>query len=63
MSKESEEHLVRFRKMPVAVRVVYARPRTFIALAVALAVFFLLPESRRLVTRALVGCARSSLCR
>ena len=55
MSKESEEHLVRFRKMPVAVRVVYARPRTFIALAVALAVFFLLPESRRLVTRALVG--------
>ena len=53
--KGFEERLARFRKLPMFLRVVVARPRTFIALGVALAVFFLLPESRRLVTRALVG--------
>lgn len=53
--KAFEERLVRFRKLPVFLRVVVARPRTFIALAVALVVFFLLPDSRRLVTRALAG--------
>ena len=51
MSKEFEEHLVRFRNMPLPVRVVYARPRTFIALAVGIIAFFLLPGSLRLVTR------------
>jgi len=55
MSKEFEEHLVRFRKMPLAVRVVYSRPRIFIAMAVGIVAFFLLPGSLRLVTRALVG--------
>jgi uncharacterized membrane protein len=53
--KEFEEHLLRFRKMPVPLRVVYARPRTFIAIAVGIIVFFLLPGSLRLVTRLLVG--------
>ena len=53
--KEFEERLARFRKLPVPLRVVVSRPRTFIAFGVALAVFFLLPESRRLVTRALLG--------
>jgi len=53
--KEFEERLVRFRKLPMPLRVVYSRPRTFIALAVAVAAFFLLPGSLRLVTRALVG--------
>jgi uncharacterized membrane protein len=52
---ELEQRLDRFRKLPMPLRVVVSRPRTFVALAVALVVFFLLPESRRLVTRALVG--------
>ena len=43
MSKEFDEHLVRFRKLPLPVRVVYARPRTFIAIAVGIIAFFLLP--------------------
>ena len=41
--------------MPVPLRVVYARPRTFIAIAVGIVAFFLLPGSLRLVTRLLVG--------
>ncbi len=53
--KEFEQRLVRFRKLPMFLRVVVSRPRTFIAIAVALVVFFLLPDSRRLVTRALVA--------
>ena len=53
--KEFEEHLLRFRKMPVLVRVVYSRPRIFIAMAIGIVAFFLLPGSLRLVTRLLVG--------
>ena len=55
MSKEFDEHLVRFRKLPLPVRVVYGRPRTFIALAVGIIAFFLLPGSLRLATRLVVG--------
>src|SRR3954449_7754905 len=55
MSKEFEEHLVRFRKLPLPVRVVYARPRTFISIAIGIVAFFVLPGSLRLVTRLLVG--------
>ena len=47
--------LVRWRKMSGPVRVVYARPRTFIAVAVGIVAFLLLPASLRLVTRALIG--------
>ena len=47
--------LLRFRKMPRPVRVVYARPRTFISIAIAIVAFLLLPASLRLVTRLLVG--------
>jgi uncharacterized membrane protein len=43
--------LARFRKMSKPVRVVYARPRTFISIAVGIVAFFLLPGSLRLVTR------------
>jgi uncharacterized membrane protein len=46
--------LRRFRNMPVPVRVVYAPPRTFIAVAIGIAAFFVLPDSFRLVTRLLV---------
>jgi uncharacterized membrane protein len=53
--KEFEEHLLRFRKLPKPVRVVYARPRTFISILIGIVAFFLLPGSLRLVTRALVG--------
>jgi uncharacterized membrane protein len=47
--------LIRFRKMSKPVRVVYARPRTFIAVAAGIVAFFLLPGSLRLVTRLLIG--------
>ncbi|MGY8665968.1 DUF1345 domain-containing protein [Bradyrhizobium sp. UFLA05-109] len=47
--------LIRFRKMSRPLRVVYARPRTFIALAAGILVGLLLPGSFRLVTRLLIG--------
>jgi uncharacterized membrane protein len=47
--------LLRFRKLSRPVRVVYARPRTFISIAIGIAAFFLLPGSLRLVTRLLIG--------
>src|SRR5690349_19737600 len=55
MSKEFDEALVRFRNLPLPVRIVYGRPRTFVALAVGILVFFLLPDARRLVTRLVIG--------
>ncbi|MEH2530314.1 putative membrane protein [Bradyrhizobium sp. AZCC 1588] len=55
MDKEFEKHLVRFQNLPMPVRVVYGRPRTFIALAVGVAVFFLAPDTLRLATRLIVG--------
>ncbi|MGA8903201.1 DUF1345 domain-containing protein [Bradyrhizobium sp.] len=50
-----EERLLRFRKLPKAVRLVYARPRTSVAIVLGIAAFFLLPPSLRLVTRLLIG--------
>ena len=55
MNKELDDALVRFRKLPLPVRVVYGRPRTFIALAAGILVFFLLPEGPRLPTRLVVA--------
>ena len=55
VGEEFEQHLVRFRKMPKAVRVVYARPRTFLSILIGIVAFFLLPGSLRLVTRLLIG--------
>ena len=52
---EFDELLARFRKMPRPVRVVYARPRTFISFAAGIVLFALLPLSLRLVTRFLIG--------
>ena len=43
-----DPHLQRFRKLSRPVRVVYARPRTFISILVGIAAFFLLPGSLRL---------------
>jgi uncharacterized membrane protein len=53
--EDFEERLHRFRKMPRAVRLIYARPRTFLAMALGFVSFFLLPSSFRLVTRLLIG--------
>jgi uncharacterized membrane protein len=53
--EEFEERLVRFKKLPKAVRLVYARPRTFFSIALGVVAFFLLPLSLRLVTRLLIG--------
>ena len=55
MNKELDEDLVRFRNLPLPVRVVRGRPRTFIALAVGALVFFLLPDARRLATRLVIA--------
>jgi uncharacterized membrane protein len=54
--KEAEDALLaRFRKMSRPVRVVYARPRTFISIVIGIVTFVLLPASLRPVTRALLG--------
>src|SRR3954471_7859638 len=53
--RDLDQLLARFRKMPAAYRIVYARPRTFIALAIGIAAVLLLPHSLRLVTRLLIG--------
>jgi uncharacterized membrane protein len=57
MADDSSEDplLIRFRKMSKPVRVVYARPRTFISVAAGIVAFLLLPGSLRLVTRVLIG--------
>ena len=51
----SEERLLRFRRKPKLLRVVYARPRAFIAMAFGIVAFLLLPASYRPVTRMLIG--------
>src|SRR5882757_2988707 len=50
-----DPRLLRFRKLPTPVRVVYARPRLFIAITIGFAAFFFLPGSLRLVTRLLIS--------
>jgi len=55
MNKELDDDLVRFRNLPMPVRVLYGRPRTFISLAVGVIAFFLLPGTLRLPTRLVVG--------
>lgn len=55
IGKEVDEQLARFRRLPMPVRVVYSRPRTFISIAVGIVAFFLLPNSLRLMTRLLIG--------
>ena len=41
--------------MPVAARIIYARPRTFFAIALGIVAFILLPGGERLVTRLLIS--------
>ena len=47
--------LARLATLPLPLRFVYARPRTFTALALGIAVALLLPASVRGITRALIG--------
>jgi len=55
-AKETDDpFLLRFRKMSKPVRVIYARPRLFIAILIGIVAFFLLPGSLRLVTRLLIS--------
>jgi uncharacterized membrane protein len=53
--KDIDDLLLRFRKMSKPVRMVYARPRTFLAMAVGVVAFFLLPGSSRVVTRLVIS--------
>ena len=55
MSKELDDHLVRFRKLPMPVRMVVGRPRMFGSIAFGIVVALLLPGSVRLVTHLLAG--------
>jgi uncharacterized membrane protein len=52
---KTDDFLLRFKKMPKAVRIVYARPRLFISLAVGLASLLFMPSGWRITTRLLVG--------
>ena len=54
-SEAEDALLARFRKMSKPVRVVYARPRTFISIVIGIVAYALLPASLRQVTRALLG--------
>jgi len=50
-----DPRLLRFRRLPRPVRLVYARPRLFISILIGIVAFFMLPGSLRLVTRLLIG--------
>ena len=50
-----DDRVARFRRMPKVVRIVYARPRFFIAFAVGLLAVFLLPAALPSTTRLLIG--------
>jgi uncharacterized membrane protein len=54
--KEADDALpLRFRQMSKPLRVVYARPRTFISVLAGITAFFLLPATLRVVARLLVS--------
>ncbi|KJC51646.1 membrane protein [Bradyrhizobium sp. LTSP885] len=55
MDKDFADHLVRFRKLPMPVRVVVGRPRMFGSIAFGIVVALLVPGSPRMVTRLLAG--------
>src|SRR5258705_5384550 len=55
MSRQFVEHFVRFANLAPPVRGVYGRPRPFIALAIGVIAFLLLPGTLRLPTRLVVG--------
>jgi uncharacterized membrane protein len=54
-SQAEDALLLRFRRRPKPLRIVYARPRTFISILAGIAAFFLLPPSLRTGTRLLMS--------
>jgi uncharacterized membrane protein len=52
---QPDPRLLRLRKFPKPLRIVYARPRTFVSAAIGIVAFLLLPTSWRPVTRLLLG--------
>lgn len=52
---DREELLARFQKMPTVLRIIYGRPRTFIALAAGALSLLVMPDAWRLATRLLVA--------
>lgn len=54
-TSSDDDRLARFRRMPKVLRIIYARPRFFISLALGLVSLFLLPASLRATTRLLLG--------
>jgi len=55
MDKDFADHLVRFRKLPMPLRVIVGRPRTFVSVALGILVALAVPGSHRLITRLLAG--------
>ncbi len=53
--QKEDDFFFRFQKMPKAVRIVYARPRLFISLAIGFASLLVMPSEWRLTTRLLIG--------
>lgn len=53
--KNGDPYLLRLKRMPPVLRVVYGRPRTFICLAIGLLSLAVLPQGWRLATRLLVA--------
>jgi uncharacterized membrane protein len=54
-SADDDAILARFARLPVGLRVVYSRPRTFVAIGIAIAATLVLPGALRLGTRLLIG--------
>jgi uncharacterized membrane protein len=54
-NSELDDLVARIKRMPVPVRVVYVRPRTFLSIAIGIVAVLLLPGSLRPVTRLLIG--------
>jgi uncharacterized membrane protein len=52
---DGDPYLHRLKAMPKPVRIVLARPRLFISLAIGVASLLVLPESLRIATRLLIG--------
>lgn len=55
INPKDDDFLLRFRKMPRAIRIVYARPRLFISLAIGLISLLFMPAEWRMTTRLLVA--------
>ena len=51
----AEQRFRRFKALPKPVRVVYARPRTFVSVGLGIIAIALLPDTLRIVTRLLIG--------